>query len=101
MRMMAGNEESLWVRITEDRSEEGPQVRSQDRPEDDLARIIFFDCDFDIAILLAISNPISNSNLIVIAIAIMIVIVSDRSNDQVIIRLDEEYQVGDLVLIVL
>ena len=41
MRMMAGNEESSWVRITEDRSEEGPQVRSQDRPEDDLARIIF------------------------------------------------------------
>ena len=41
MRMMAGNEESLWVRITEDRSEEGPQVRSQDRPEDDLARIMF------------------------------------------------------------
>ena len=41
MRMMAGNEESSWVRITEDRSEEGPQVRSQDRPEDDLARILF------------------------------------------------------------
>ena len=40
MRMMAGNEGSSWVRNTEDRSEEGPQVRSQDRPEDDLARII-------------------------------------------------------------